>query len=788
MGARLLQHPESDCTFWGVPSDADFTQGVSLIPLEALRSGEVIDLPVGTSTVLPSMDFETYSEAGYYVNSEGKVKGVKADGKGGLRVVGTPNYVSHPTAEVLCLYYDLKDGKGRRGWLPGMPSPTDLIEHITRGGLIEAWNATFEFYVWNVICTKGYGWPPLPLHQVRCVMARSRRHSLPGKLQKATEVLGTVGKDPAGDVLVRKLTRPHTPTKNRKEIRWTPATAWPDFKALYDYCDQDVAAEDAAAAKIPDLTPYEFAQWQTDQTINVRGVQVDIESLDAALEIEKQTRAKYNAELCELTGGAVETSDKLPALLTWVNAQGADMTSVDADHIKAAFKRDDLTPGVRRALELRSELGAANVKKLHTLKLQVSSDGRLRDQYLYSLAHTGRASAGGVQIHNITAKGPATFKCADESCGRIFGAHHHAACPHCGCFLTEQCDEWTIEAVQEALGAIRTRRLDVVEYFFGDPIAVLCGCLRGLFTAAEGKDLICPDFSAIEAVVAACLSRCQWRIDVFNTHGKIYEMSASKITGVSFEEIIEYQERTGLDHKLRKTLGKVAELASGYGGWIGAWKNFGADKFMSDDEMKTAILAWRDDSPEIVEMWGGQFRQTGARMSEGHPELYGLEGAFIASVLNPGQTFEYYDISYTLLDDVVYCRLPSGRHLHYHRPRLAVKPGKWGKPDEYAITFEGWNSNSMKGPVGWVRMETYGGRLFENVVQAVAADIQFEAQGRLEAAGYPIVMHTHDESTMEVPVGWGSLEEAVAIMSQRPSWAAWWPIRASGWRHKRYQK
>jgi DNA polymerase len=754
-----------------------------------LPYGTVIDLGAGqVSTVLASGDFETYSEAGFYRDiASGKIKGEGGQGKGGLPVVNTPNYVSHPSAEALCFFYDLKDGLGRRGWIQGGPPPLDLFEFLARGGLIEAWNVTFELWVWNQVCVRAYGWPPLPLSQCRCVMARARRHSLPGALGNAAKVLGTPGKDKAGGNLIQKLTRPHTPTKNREAIRWTPETAPQDFMHFYAYCDRDVEAEDHAAAKIPDLTPYELDMWLTDQTINLRGVNVDMAALDACLEIERQTREKYNAELYELTDCNVPTADSLPSLGKWLVEQGVRLPDLQAETITEALERDDLPPNAYRALQIRDSLGAANVKKLTTLKLQVSSDGRLRNQYTYCGAdRTGRASAGGVQLQNITSKGPKTFDC--ESCGRIFGAHHHASCPHCQCFLTKERPDWTVEAVQEALGAIMTRDLATVEYFFGDPIEVLCGCLRGLFTAAEDKELICVDFSAVEAVVAACLSRCQWRIDVFNTHGKIYEMSAAKISGVPFEEIIGHKERTGQDHKLRKTLGKVAELASGYGGWIGAWCNFGADSFMNEKEMKAAILAWRAESPEIVEMWGGQFRQTGPRMSDGHPELYGLEGAAISAILRPGETYSFYDISYFVENDILFCVLPSGRRLTYHRPKLMHKDGRYGLPDSYKITFEGHNSNSAKGKVGWHVLETYGGRLFENVVQATAADLQFEALGRCEKAGYSIVMHTHDEGTAETPKGWGSVEGMTAIMIERPAWAAWWPIRGDGWVHKRYQK
>ena len=522
-------------------------------------------------------------------------------------------------------------------------------------------------------------------------------------------------------------------------------------------------------------------------------------------------------------------------------------------------------------------------------------------------------SAGGVQLQNITAKGPKTLKC--NSCGGIFGRDiAHIGCPRCGNFVdVEEQPEWTIEAVEQAIADVLRKDLDHIENTWGDPIALLCGCLRGLFIAKEDHKLICVDFSAIEAVAAACLARCQWRIEIFSGHGKIYEQSAANATGIPFEEILAYKKANGMHHSARKTIGKVRELAGGYGGWIGAWKNFGADAFMTDDEIKADVLKWREESPEIVEMWGGQFRWCGPGKWDYMPELFGLEGAAINAILNPGKCFSHTDITYGVRDDILYCRLPSGRYLHYHKPRLVDAVDKLNRGPCFGITFEGHNSNAAKGPVGWHRMETYGGRLFENCiaentpvltssgwkpiqdvtrhdavhdgvdwvkhgglvfksnrpcitvdgvpmtddhevytvggwrraaqnpapyrpklqggcvservsaqadagvlpvydivnagprhrfvvkgdngpfivhncVQAVAADIQFEGLKRCEANGYPIVMHTHDEGTAEVPIGFGSVEEMAAIMSERPAWAAWWPLRAAGWEHKRYQK
>lgn len=757
-----------------------------------LPANTPISVDLGTSLVLASFDFETYSEAGFNIDPQtGKVRGVSSQGKGGLPVIGTPNYAAHPSTEVLCLYYDLKDGKGRRAWYPGFPDPVDLLAHIQNGGLIEAWNVTFEFWIWNMVCTKRYGWPVLPLEQCRCAMAKSRRHSLPGALGKAAVVLGTMEKDKEGGRLIQKLTRPHTPTKNRPEHRWTTATAWDDFLALYKYCDIDVQTEDHASAMIPDLSPQELATWQMDQTINLRGVPVDIEALDAMLDILGQTERKYTMELCQITQGAVGSVSEVAKFGDWLRTQGLNLPNMQKETVEETLKRDDVPPLARRALEIRDVLGSANVKKLRTLKLQVSSDGRLRDQYMYCGAdRTGRASAGGVQLQNITSKGPKSAQC--EGCGEYFEPMdydpHANSCPHCACGQYHIMPDWTVEAVESAIRCILKRDLNILELIWGDPITVLCGCLRGLFKAAKGKIFICCDFSAIEAVAAACLARCQWRIEVFSGHGKIYEQSAANATGIPFQEILDYKKKNGMHHPARKKIGKVRELAGGYGGWINAWKNFGADEFMNDDEIKIDVLKWREESPEIVEMWGGQFRWCGPGKWDYRPELFGLEGAAINAILHPGQCFSHIDITYAVQDDILFCRLPSGRFLKYHRPRLANAQDKLNRGPSYQITFEGYNSNSTKGPIGWYRLETYGGRLFENVVQAVAADIQFEALLRCEANSYPIVMHTHDEGIAEVPEGFGSVDEMAAIMSERPAWASWWPLRAAGWRHKRYQK
>jgi DNA polymerase len=380
---------------------------------------------------------------------------------------------------------------------------------------------------------------------------------------------------------------------------------------------------------------------------------------------------------------------------------------------------------------------------------------------------TGRFAGRGPQPQNLPNSGPNVNLC---ECGNYYKPFLNH-CPKC--HLTEafsEPTEWDVSAVNNALSIISTGDLSAVENQFGDATAAVAGCLRGLFCAAPGHDLICSDYSAIEAVVLAMLAKEQWRIDVFKTHGKIYEMSAAKISGVAFQEFLDHKERTGNHHPLRKKIGKVSELASGYQGGMGAWKRFGADQHLTDQEIKDAIKSWRRESPNIVNFW------------------YGLERAAIAAIQSPGEILSYNGISYQYVKGTLNCRLLSGRILYYHSPLLMPDVTPWGKP-VLKISYMGWNSESTKGPIGWMRIDTYGGKLCENVVQATARDILTFALVNVEKAGYPAVMHVHDEIVSEVPQGAGSVENFEAIMATLPEWAKGWPIRAAGgWRGKRYRK
>lgn len=793
-------------------------------------AGAQVVAGLGVATILADFDFETYSEAGFVWNV-GTQKYIclpnASQGKKGLGVVGAQVYAEHPSTEVLSMYYDLKDGRGRRRWLPGMPAPIDLIAHVLAGQLLEAWNSSFEFRIWNLVCTRLYGWPSLPLAQLRCAMAKSRAFALPGALGKAGDVLDLeYKKDPAGDALLKKFSVPQNPTKKRPGTRITPADEPEEAERLYSYNERDIVSEAEASSRIPDLDATELQYWLMDQEINIRGVQIDRDGVQNCIAIINQAHEKYNRELYTLTGGAVARASELQKLQAWLRDNGLHLDSLDQEHLEEALAIDDkirrgmrayvvdaeagtayqvsrlpMPPHCRRALEIREKVGSAAVKKVYALANSLSAAGRVHDLYTYHGAHTGRCTGNGAQPTNLPNSGPAVFKC--DAC-----AHHFCkdsiVCPWCATARApgKKLEEWGPAAVEDALQVIATRSLEVVEHYFGDAMAAVSGCLRGLFVAAPGMDLLCSDYSAIEAVVLAMIAGEQWRIDVFRTHGKIYEMSAAKITGIPFEDFMRHFGYTdaelaapdwytrkpaakGSHHPERKKIGKVAELASGFQGWIGSWIAFGADEFMDEKAMKKAILAWRKASLSIVEFWGGQHR--GMPWEDGYrAELFGVEGAFIKALLEPGVEQTFRGFKFLLRADVLYLTLLSGRTIKYHRPRLRLSTRRQG---EYSISYEGWNTNPKNGATGWIRKDTWGGRMTENIVQATARDIQWHGMLALRAAGYPIVLHVYDEDVPEVPEGFGSVEEVERIMSTMPAWAHDWPIKANGgWRGKRYRK
>lgn len=740
---------------------------------------------LGVSTVLADLDFETYSEAGFVWNDDlakWECLDGAPQGKKGLPTVGAAVYANHPSTEILSLYYDLKQGGGRRHWRPGQPLPLDLFQHIAAGHLLEAHNSTFEHWIWNHVGRVKYGFPPLPQAQLRCSMAKARAFCLPGALGTLGNVLQLKNqKDKDGDRLLKKFSVPRDPTKKDARRRITPNDDPEDGAKLYRYNEVDIISESEASMYLPDLTGEELDFWLLDQAINYRGAAIDVQTVGAMCEVIRQAHEKYNRELFILTGGQVNKASELERLKGWLAGRGVRVDSLDADSLADVLAVPTLPPDARRALEIREAVGSASVKKAFAMRNQQNA-GRLHDMFNYHGARTGRPTGEGPQPTNLPKAGPKVIKC---ECGHYHGSKR-ITCPWCMRVVSPhvKVEEWSWKAAENVIEIIRSGSSDLLELFFHDAMLSISGCIRSMFVAKPNHVLMCSDFSAIEGVVIAMLAGEKWREDVFRSHGKIYEMSASKIFNEPFENFKQYEIDHGQKHPLRAK-GKIAELALGFGGWVGSWRAF-SNSTETDDEIKQMILAWRATSPAIVEFWGGQYRGM-AWERDSRAEMYGLEGMAILAIQNPGKRYTYRDTSFEMRGDALFCILISGRALTYHQPRLRVEE-RFGRKS-LAISYMTWNSNPKYGAMGWVRMETYGARLAENVVQATARDIQRRAMLNLERAGYPVILHVYDEIVSEVPNGHGSIEEFERLMMTLPDWAHGWPIKAAGgWVGQRYRK
>lgn len=725
------------------------------------------------------IDFETYSEAGLIFDPASRHwHKVRPTAKTSIGAVGAAVYSEHRTTEVLCMAYDLHEGLGARLWLPKTPVPVDLCNYIVAGELVEAWNSLFEYFIWRNVCRVRMGWPALPLSQTRDAMARARMYGYPGALANAAKVShAPAQKMSEGKRLIDKFCVPRNLTKTDDRIRVRPEHDPDDAQLFYRYCVGDIQTERSVADRTPELSPFELSVWQTDQRINVRGVPVDMEAVEACADIVAQAERVYLTELQRITRGQIYSPGQSKAIRDWLAGYDVHTESVDADHVEELLERDDLHADVRRVLEIKSTLGSASVKKLEAFRHMTCRDGRARGAFTYAGANTARWTSGGLQFHNFPKSGPKVKQC--QACKRHSSATRDD-CGWCGSVQLKKV-EWSHAAVVDALHIIMTSRdLASVEYIFGDAVATVSGCLRGLIRATPGYEFVCSDYSAIEAVVLAMISGEQWRIDVFRTHGKIYEASASRITGVPLEEFLRHKQETGEHHPLRNKIGKYAELASGYQGWTGAWAQFGADKHLTEDEIEAHVKMWREQSPKIVAFWRG------------------VENAAMSAVRYPGTAFEYNGFVYQVQRDILFCRLLSGRWLVYHEPRVIArvreftdrKTGKVSRRVRDALTYRGWNTNAKRGRThAWIRIDAYGGSLTENICQATSRDILAHGMVNAEPKGYPIVMHVHDEMTAEVLIGTQTVEGLEAVMNDLPDWCADWPVRASGgWVGDRYRK
>lgn len=666
-----------------------------------------------------SIDLETYSE----VN---------------IGKAGAYRYILDPSFEILLFAYSL-DGMPveRIDVASGQVIPLWLKSAIKNPLYIKhAYNAAFEWFA----LSKYLGL--LPPDQWRDTMLHALYCGYPASLDAAGKAMGLPEdkkKLATGKALIRYFCVPCKPSNaNGNRTRNLPQhdpAKWALFK---EYNGQDVVTEMEIERRLSAFPVPAFVQkqWETDLLMNARGVAADMEMVSGALVIGATVKSQLMAEARQLSG--LDNPNSIKQLAQWLTDatdSDAEITSVTKETVATMLKQPQ-PANVQRMLEIRQELGKTSTKKYDALETCIADDGRVRGLLqFYGANRTGRWAGRLVQVQNL----PRTYT--------------HPLPP--------------------ARRLVKDRNIAGLRMIYGSINDTLSQLIRTAFVATPGNVLIDADFSAIEARVISWLAGQEWRLEVFRTHGKIYEASASQMFYVPIEKI----KKGNPEYALRQR-GKVAELALGYQGGVSAMRRMDTGHNLddlSDDEVKGIVDRWRETNSMIRDLWNI------------------VDSAAVTVITNGGaQTIrsETTDAVITLaceLDVITGTRymtilLPSGRKLYYPSPEIGVN--RWGNP---SVSYMGQNQTTKR----WERVETYGGKLVENIVQAIARDCLAIAIENLEAQGLHVVFHIHDEVVIDTPA-WADedtmLETVTKIMTKPIPWAQMLPLNADGWVDKYFKK
>ena len=625
---------------------------------------------------------------------------------------GVYAYADSPAFEVLLFAYSFDGGETRVIDLAqGEVLPEDVVEAVFDDSVVKtAFNANFE----RTCLSKHFG-RYLPPDSWHCSAVQAAVLALPRSLEDVGAVLGLdEQKMKEGKELIRYFCVPCKPTKaNGGRRRNLPCHAPEKWELFKSYCMRDVDVEKAIRRKLYKfpVPESEMELYRLDQRINDRGVLVDMGLVRQAVVCERLHKEVVTRRAYELTG--LENPNSVAQLKGWLGENGVEAESLSKKAVSEMIGESD--GEVEELLRLRLLMAKTSVKKYEAMKRSVCSDGRVHGLLqFYGANRTGRWAGRLVQVQNLP--------------------QNH------------------IEDLELARRLVREGRFEDVEMLYDSTPNVLSELIRTAFVPEPGCRFVVADFSAIEARVLAWLAGETWRLEVFSSHGKIYEASAAAMFHVPVEEVTK-------GSPLRQK-GKIAELGLGYGGAAGALVSMGAlDMGLSEDDLPPLVAAWRRANPHITQFW------------------WDVDKAAVEAVTKRTGT-RAGRIGFEYRSGILFVMLPSGRKLAYVKPRMAVN--KFGRA---GLTYEGILENKK-----WGRIETYGPKLVENIVQGTARDLLAEAMLRVEKRGYPIVMHCHDEIIAEVPEGMGSVEEMCGVMAVRPSWAEGLPLRADGYECPFYQK
>ena len=618
---------------------------------------------------------------------------------------GLYRYAQSPDFEIILFAYQMDDAPVEIVDLAqGERIPEWIVEALQSAGFIKhAYNAAFEWYCLN---RAGYR---TPLAQWRCTMAHSLYCGYPAGLEATGKAVGLPQdkqKLAAGKALIRYFCDPCKPTKNNGNRTWNlPKHAPEKWELFKEYCRQDVVAEHNILRRLEQfpMPGEEERLWQMDVRMNAFGVRVDEELTDGALYIDERSRQDLMGEAMGITG--IDNPNSTVQLMEWLEKNGTE-----TDNLRKATVTDLLAgqpaDNVKRMLEIRQQLGKTSIKKYEAIRKAKGEDGRVRGltQY-YGANRTGRWAGRLVQMQNL---------------------HRNY-----------------IGTLDEARKLVEQKNYEGLRLIYGNVPDTLSQLIRTAFIPSEGNKFVVADFSAIEARVIAWLAGEQWVNEVFATHGKIYEATASQMFHVPVEKI----KKGNPEYSLRQK-GKVATLALGYQGGTAALIAMGAlDMGLTKDELPDIVARWRNANRRICDLW------------------YKVEQAALMA-MQTAQAQAVNGLVFSLEGDLLYgqtfltVQLPSGRKLFYPKPFL--QENQFGK-----LALHYYSTGSSK---KWGVESTYGGKMTENIVQAVARDCLAETLKRIEDRGLHVVFHVHDEVIIDAPEE-TTVDEVCGLMAEPIPWA-----------------
>ncbi|EQC0525433.1 DNA polymerase [Listeria monocytogenes] len=626
-----------------------------------------------------------------------------------IKSCGAYAYTESEDFEILLFAYAYDDEPVKVIDLTIDEIPDTVLEDLTNQKVLKtAHNANFER-----TCLAKYYNRQMPPGQWQCTMVHGTLLGLPASLDMMSKALRLAQeKDNEGKALIRYFCMPCKPTKaNGGRTRNYPEHASEKWAKFIEYCRQDVVVERAISKKIAKFPFPEDEQrnWELDQRIADKGVRIDVDLVKHAIACQERYQASLSKKAKGLTG--LENPNSVQQLKDWLADMGYPVSSLNKDSVSELLADEDLDDDVREMLLLRQEMSKTSIKKYEKMQHARCHDGRVRGLLQFNGANrTGRWAGRLVQVQNL----PRNY----------------------------------IKDIADVRKDLKAGDYEAFEMMYSNVPDVLSQLIRTAFIAEDGYTFDITDFSAIEARVIAWLAGERWRLDVFNSHGKIYEASASQMFHIPIEEV---------DKNLRQK-GKVSELALGYNGGVNALIAMGAlEMGLKENELQGIVDAWRKASPAITSLWRGVEKHAKLAISTRKSQKY------------KGLTF-YYEAG------ILFIKLPSDRNLAYFRAKLV--PGKYGPQ----ICYEGVTDK------GWRKQYTYGGKLVENIVQAIARDCLAISLRRIEDAGIDTVMHVHDEAITEVQESESSVDKLNAILAEPIPWAPGLPLQGDGFSSDFYMK